>query len=261
MSSKAPTYAEPQSLPKVNLEVALPEPDDSMDQDAEWCVVHVEDEWRRIRFHDYAKLFSVPGLYEKILYDILECTSPQVVTDLLARTMKEDGEEPRGLRILDLGAGNGMVGELLAEQGADLVVGLDLIEEAAEAAERDRPGVYDNYHVTDLTQITDGEQRQLSGYRFNCLTCVAALGFGDIPPQAFTAAYNMVAPNGWIAFNIKEEFLDDEDSAGFAGLVQSMIDDAAFDERCRHRYRHRIGTDREPIYYVALVGRKRADIS
>ena len=100
--------------------IALPEPGLGMEQDAEWCVVRVGDEWRRIRFHDYHELFSVPGLYEKVIYDILQCSSPQVVTDLLAQAMKSAGEKTRGLRVLDLGAGNGMVGELLAERGAEL---------------------------------------------------------------------------------------------------------------------------------------------
>ena len=243
------------------LEVALPERGASMEQDAEWCVVRVGDEWQRIRFHDYEKLFSVPGLYEQVIYDILRCRSPHVVTELLAQAMEKEGDAPLGLRVLDLGAGNGMVGELLVERGAELIVGIDIIEEAAEATERDRPGVYDDYHVADLTQLTEGEQRELAAYRFNCLICVAALGFGDIPTEAFATAYNLVRLDGWIAFNVKEEFLKRRDASGFAELIHTMTKDGTLDVRCRRRYRHRLGTDREPIYYVGFVGRKRRNIS
>lgn len=254
LSSRKPMHQRP-------IEVALPEPDISLEQDAEWCVVRVEDKWKRIRFHDYRTLFSVPKLYERVIYDILKCRSPQVITDLLNQSLKQENVEPRKLRALDLGAGNGIVGELLANQGAELIVGVDIIEEAAEAAERDRPGVYDEYEVLDMTSLTDENERMLRAHEFNCLTCVAALGFGDIPTGAFTAAYNLIVPDGWIAFNIKEEFLSGNDDSGFAGLVRSMIADSVLDVRCKHRYQHRLGTDREPIHYVAIVGQKQRDIS
>ena len=40
-----------------------------------------------------------------------------------------------------------MVGEELEELGASTIVGIDLLPEAAAAAVRDRPGVYDDYCV------------------------------------------------------------------------------------------------------------------
>jgi hypothetical protein len=101
--------------------------------------------------------------------------------------------------------------------GAEFLVGVDIIDEAAKATERDRPGFYDNYHVVDMTALNEGQRRELAGYRFNTLTCVAALGFGDIPTRAFVAAYNLIQPGGWIAFNIKEDFLTNGDRSGHAG--------------------------------------------
>ena len=243
------------------LEIALPERNNSLTQDAEWCVVRVGDEWRRIRFHDYDELFAVPGLYEKVIYDILGCGSPETICAMLAAVLKKEGQSARKLRVLDFGAGNGMVGEQLSRLGAELIVGADIIEEAAEAAERDRPGIYDSYHVVDLSRLNGTDERELSGYRFNCLTCVAALGFGDIPTDAFTLAYNLICPDGWIAFNIKEGFLERGDHTGFEQLIHSMIDSGTLDVCRRLRYQHRLGTDRQPLYYVGIVARKRRDIS
>ena len=239
--------------------VALPEPSLSMTQDAEWCVVRVDDEWRQIRFHDYDELFAVPGLYEKVIYEILHCDSPRVVRNLLESELAEADTPGDELRVLDLGAGNGMVGEELADLGAGLIVGADIIEIAARATERDRPGVYDDYHVVDLTALNERQRRDLASYRFNALTCVAALGFGDIPPRAFVAAYNLIGPGGWIAFNIKEEFLSNGARSGFAGLIRAMLDDGTLELRKRRRYQHRVATDRRPLYYVAFVGVKRRD--
>lgn len=241
--------------------LALPEPSVSMTQDAEWCVVRDNGQWRQIRFHDYHKLYAIPGLYERIFYDILQCKSPRVVCSLLQRELSDAGVATHELRVLDLGAGNGMVGEELAELGARFIVGADIIEEAGVAAERDRPGVYDNYHVVDMASVDGRTQEQLANCRFNALTCVAALGFSDIPPGAFTAAYNLIVPGGWIAFNIKEEFLNGRDSSGFAELIHSMINAGVLEIRRRERYRHRLGTDRQPLHYVVMVGRKLGDIS
>lgn len=247
--------------PARKLEIALPEPGRSMEQDREWFVVHVDDEWQRIRFHEYEKIFAVPGLYEKVIYDALQCQSPEVVTDLLVQAMTTAGHAPGQLRVLDLGAGNGMVGELLARRGADLMVGVDIIEEAAGAARRDRPDVYDDYHVVDLAHLTEGQRHELLAHRINCMVCVAALGFGDIPIEVFTAAFNLVRDDGWIAFNIKEDFLTSQDPSGFARLIRAMTEDGALEVSCRRRYQHRLGTDRNPIYYVGIVGRKRRDIT
>ena len=133
--------------------------------------------------------------------------------------------------MLDVGAGNGMVGEELDRMGAKHIVGVDIIPEAAEAAERDRPGVYDDYFVVDLTDVPAGELAGCEAHQFNCLTTVAALGFGDIPPEAFTTAYNLVEDGGLIAFNIKERFVTDGDRSGFEDLISTALDDGTHGPR------------------------------
>lgn len=240
--------------------VALPEPGLSMTQDAEWCVVKLNGDWQQVRFHDYDDLYSVPGLYEKIIYDVLKCDSPRVVCRLLRQELDATQTPPEKLRVLDLGAGNGMVGEELAKQGVAFMVGVDIIDEALAGAERDRPGLYDGYHVVDMTDLDDDERKKMASYRFNALTCVAALGFGDIPPKAFTTAYNMVEPGGWIAFNIKEDFLSSNDPTGFAGLMRSMVDDGTLELRQQERYQHRLATNGDPLHYLALIGIKKRDV-
>ncbi len=259
---------EPKSLPKdsqaglddVDLTVALPEPGMSLTQDAEWCVVEIDGEWRQIRFHDYETIYSVPGLYEKVIYEILQCRSPATVRRMIQAALPKSGLKAEDLRVLDLGAGNGMMAEELADLGARYMVGVDIIKAAADAAERDRPGLYEAYHVVDMTTLNSAQDRQLKAHGFNCLTCVAALGFGDIPAEAFIAAYNLIAPNGLIAFNIKEDFLTNGDESGFSKLIRSMIKDGVMEVWTQQRYPHRMSTDREPIHYVAICGRKVRDV-
>ena len=260
MTAATSTCIGQQSTLYNDLRIALPPADLSLSQDEEWCVVRLNGKWREIRLHDYDELFSVPGLYERLIYDILKCDSPARIGKLLASELAASGTEASTLRALDLGAGNGMVGEELAEIGVEFIVGADIIEAAADAAERDRPGTYADYHVVDMTQLNQDDRRELAAYGFNCLTCVAALGFGDIPLEAFANAYNLIKPGGWIAFNIKSSFLDQDAGGGFARLVQSVMADKTLDVRKTQRYQHRVGTDRQPIQYTAIVGIKRRNI-
>jgi hypothetical protein len=168
------------STPHNDLRIALPPADLSLTQNAEWCVVRLNGEWREIRLHDYDELFSVPGLYECLIHDILKCESPARIRRLFEAELAASGTQAATLRALDLGAGNGMVGEELADMGVKFIVGADIIEAAAEATQRDRPGIYANYHVVDMTRLNQSDRRELAGYGFNCLTCVAALGFGRV---------------------------------------------------------------------------------
>ena len=89
---------------------------------------------------------------------------------------------------------------------------------------------------------------------------MAALGFGDIPTLAFAEAYNLIAPGGWVAFNIEEQFLGNGDRSGFARLVEHMASEGVLSIRRRHRYPHRLGVNEEPIYYVAVAGKKLRDV-
>ena len=74
-----------------NLRIALPPGDLSLTQDEEWCVVRLNDKWREIRLHDYDELFSVPGLYERLICDILKCDSPARIRKLLEAELADDG--------------------------------------------------------------------------------------------------------------------------------------------------------------------------
>jgi len=223
-------------------------------QDEEWCEVLLDDDWTRIRFHDYSDIYAVEGLYEHLFYVRLRCQSPAVVATLLAEAVEEVGEDPAELKVLDLGAGNGMVGEALREHGFRELVGVDITPEAGEAVERDRPGLYADYHVCDLLDPPSG----LDGERFGAMTSVAALGFGDVPPEVFQAAFDRVEDGGWVAFTIKEDFLDDADASGFADLIGDLLASGAIEERGRRRYRHRLDINGNPLHYIAIAGRKRS---
>jgi SAM-dependent methyltransferase len=214
-----------------------------------------------IRFHDYDQIYLRPGLYEQLFYDRLKCVSPTKVSELLEASLKTGGENITELRVLDLGAGNGMMGEVLKNRnGVARLVGADIIPEARDAAYRDRPDVYDEYFVADFTDLSASDAEQLVEWNFNCLTSVAALGFGDIPPRAFFNALQLINANGWVAFNIKETFLDRSDQSGFSRFIRELIFSEYLEVYHLERYCHRLSMEGVPLYYFALVARKIADI-
>ncbi|HYW78705.1 MAG TPA: methyltransferase domain-containing protein, partial [Thermoguttaceae bacterium] len=237
-------------------EICLPEAIDGVDQDKEWCEITVNGEKRRVRLHDYSEIFGIPGLYEGIFYDNLECCSPSYIANLLESVVREYGECPDELRVLDVGAGNGMVGDELQAIGIESIVGIDIIPAAKEATDRDRPDLYDDYRIADLTDLPEAEEEHLRRVDANCLTTVAALGFGDIPPLAFAKALDLIQTPGWLAFNLKESFLREEDASGFSRLVRRLNREGYIQTLCYRRYQHRVSITGEPLFYVAVVARK-----
>lgn len=229
-------------------------------QDEAFFCLSENEQVIQLRFHDYGELYKRPGLYEQLFYQRLKCVSPKKVGDILSKVLRDNHIELTELRVLDLGAGNGMFGEQLQTTGVARIIGADISEEARIACERDRPGIYDSYYVCDFCNLDGDTRNELSEWQIDCLSCVAALGFGDIPAKAFANAFNMVAPSGWVAFNIKESFLLESDTSDFSSLIKTLLLSDALEVHHLERYRHRISIDGRPLFYYALVGKKEADI-
>lgn len=263
-------------------------------QDDERCEVVDGDKVTTVRFHDYALTFGIPGLYNQLFGGAdseTKCISPQVMANLLKEhlhlVLNNDAAVPqtaghKRLRVLDFGAGNGMIGEevrLLSstyEDGAlaksTSVVGFDILPEAKMAAERDRPGVYDAYIVANITEYVESLQPEpdkdcLSA--FNVLVSVSALSFGDASAAALKAAVSLVQNGGLVLFNLKAELLDDEvrgskdekmagrgTDNGFFRLVQQAVADKKLEILARKTYCHRYSVTGKPLYYVAVAAIK-----
>ena len=233
----------------------------ALDLDEEYFTVVQEQQERKLRLHDYHEVFAIPGLYEFVYCEMLKGVSHKKVSALLLEEVARKGCAPSELRVLDLGAGNGLAGEILVEGGVASVVGLDIIAEAREAALRDRPDIYDEYYVEDVLNLAAATREKLEKRGINCLVCMSALGFGDVSSAALRAAFNLISDGGWVAFNIEERFNEPGSGSGFHQLIHRAEKSGALDVRVRERYCHRISMAGCPIYYVAVVGLKRSDIS
>jgi predicted TPR repeat methyltransferase len=239
--------------------IIIPDLDSQVDQNEEWIYVEKDGRRLKLRLHDYGQLYKIPGLYEKIFYEELNCDSPSVVCGLLGDALRETGNPDGDLRVFDFGAGNGMVGEKIKQLGCELLVGVDILPEAKEATERDRPGLYDRYYVLNLADLEDDIRKRLKSYNFNTLVTVAALGFNDIPTQAFLNAFNLLQDEAWVAFNIRDRFLSESDDTGYRQALESMINNN-FEVLKETRYCHRLSLNGEELCYHAIVGRKTGNI-
>jgi hypothetical protein len=242
---------------------AIPEfrlTDEALSQDEEWFEVKIDGVWQRRRLHDYHELYNIPGLYEALFNKALKTSSPLRVVNLLVDVMSDTEDSPENLRVLDLGAGNGMVGHELQNYNVDLCVGADIIPEAKEATLRDRPWCYDDYVVADFTDLSHEVAEKIRDYDLNALTCVAALGFGDIPAKAFLTAIDLLDTPAYLAFNIKEAFVQERDTSGFADLIRELAQRDIIHMQAYRRYQHRISCAGDPLYYIAMVATKEQDV-
>jgi len=225
-----------------------------------WFEYGPPGERRRAGFHDYAAIYAVPGLYERVFYQELDMCSASVVVGLLGEQLAAHGADPAELRALDFGAGNGAGGELLKELGVASVVGLDLEPEAEVAAERDRPGVYDDYLVLDVGAASPEQLDDLGRRAFSALVAVAALGMGHVAAAALERAIGLVEPGGWVAFAVEAGLMPDsagEDAraSGFPDLFEDLMGGGRGELLAQRPYRHRLNTDGSDHPAVALVAR------
>ncbi|MEA2480487.1 MAG: hypothetical protein QOJ07_2409, partial [Thermoleophilaceae bacterium] len=159
------------------------------------------------------------------------------------------------LRVFDLGAGNGVVGEELAARGVRTLVGSDNIPEARDAAVRDRPGLYADYLVGDIADLPAAPQ-VVREHGLNALVCAGALGLGHISAASFDRLWAAFPPGSWFAVTIGEA-LAEPGGSDFGDYLDGLARDPARGEIVhRERFRHRLTMAGAELYYLAIVARK-----
>jgi len=242
------------------MNIEIPIISNDLGQDQEFILLKQGEKRSKIKLHDYQTIFSIPGLYEKIVYEILECDSPKLVTRLLKEELSKESVNISDLTVLDMGAGNGIVGEELINIGVYKVIGVDIIEEAKEAAFRDRPEVYTEYIVDDLALPDEDTHKILDGSSIDCVTCVAAIGYGDIPTKTLANAINYTDEQGWIALSVKEDFLKADDNSGVCDLYEELVQMEVIDIKKKKNYMHRKSISGKKLKYDAIIAKKNTDI-
>ncbi|HWC28340.1 MAG TPA: hypothetical protein VG474_17245, partial [Solirubrobacteraceae bacterium] len=207
------------------------------------------------RLHEYSRVYAIPGLYEEVVQRRLRCETPDKLADLLLRCAADAGVEPRQLAAFDLGAGNGVLGEVLRERGVGTLIGSDNIAEARDAALRDRPDLYAEYLVGDtdeLPQIPD----LVREHGLNVLVAAGALGLGHVTAGSFQRLWSAFPAGSWYVVSLHED-LAEPGGSDFGDYLAALDGGDGGDTiLARERYRHRLTMSGEPIHYLAIAVRK-----
>ncbi|MDQ3306858.1 MAG: hypothetical protein M3499_00615 [Actinomycetota bacterium] len=204
---------------------------------------------RRVGFHDYDALYTIPGLYERVFYDLLGMRTADVVVELYASALAELGCDPSAERVLDLGAGTGKGGELMRAVGVAQVIGVDVEPAARDATERDRPGVYDEFYVADLATASPSTMRALQRHEITSMVALASIGVGHITVELLADLITtLIPPSGLVAFAVADQLLPDFHTNLFSLVPVDVLTSTS--------YVHRLQTDGSPHRATAVVIRR-----
>lgn len=239
--------------------VRLAPPNPGTGKEPAYFLVDDGDQARQVRLRGDPRIWEWAGVHEYLVRTLLRGNAPGAICHMLERAVRGAGEAMSGLRALDLLAGNGWMGSELKSSGAGYVVGADPSAAAAAATERDHPHAYGDYLVLDMRRLSESQRDELMNYDFNCLVSVSALAAEEPAPNAFAEAFNLLAPDGWVATHLHEDASEGAPDSRYARLIHKMIGSGALSVVAQQRYRHRFTSMGDPLFHVGLVGRKRRD--
>lgn len=237
----------------------------SLQQDEEDAEVHVGEKKRQIRIQDYDAMYAQPGLYECIIHERLACDSPRKLAEFLKQYLTSSAVPEKlvtPLSIPDIAAGNGIVGAELRKQltdrpGIRSLIGTDILESARSAALRDRPDVYDDYVVADLTQSPEGQIPSWSDVVVIC----AALGPGHLPLEGVEGAIALLREGGLLALAVSPGIKSADSTPRWQSFMANVHESGGgrwgqLKVVVKQRYKHRMNVQGEWIEYMALIYEK-----
>ena len=227
-------------------------------QSDEFFTATIEGKERRFNIHDYDTLYAVPWLYDIALYHGLECRTPTEMANAIDGVWADEKVDRQALRVLELGAGSGAFGQELRRIGVGRLEALDISNLAAQAGGRDRPNLYDDYHVDDLTQLKDEVHAALCLAKFNVVAMASATGWGNhIPLDGFEQAFKLLQPSGWFIFHVKPNDPDPE-CIELCNWIERKFKDGELRQRYRASHFHRRSSNGQDIFYDVVIGTKPA---
>ena len=161
------------------------------------------DRWASAYDHDLEKDFGWSG--------------PQLAADVLARYV------PTCARVLDAGAGTGLVGRALRERGYGSIVAMDLSE--GMLAQARKTGAYEGYD-----QMVLGEPLAYATGSFDAAVSVGVFTVGHAPAGGLDELVRVVRRGGYIVYSLRADMYEangfakmhaDLEAAGRATVIES----------------------------------------
>ena len=152
----------------------------------QWIYSSRNNEELAERYDDWAKD------YDTDLEQDFEWAGPQRAAEVFAKHVPKDG------RILDAGAGTGLVGKFLSENGYSQLVAMDLSRGMLEEARK--KNVYQEFH-----QMVMGEPLGFSPDYFDAVVSVGVLTVGHAPASSLDELIRITRPGGYVVFSLRPD--------------------------------------------------------
>ncbi|XP_048746652.2 methyltransferase-like protein 27 [Ostrea edulis] len=124
---------------------------------------------------------------------------PELAAETICELIKENREN---VRVLDIAAGTGFLGQMIWKKGFRLIDGLDPAEGMLEAARKKK--VYANLICDFLTE----KKLDIEEGTYDVAVTAGGFGEGHIPCNAVHEMIRIVKPGGYIVNVMKERYLE-----------------------------------------------------
>ncbi len=152
----------------------------------QWIYSSCDNEELAERYDQWAKE------YDADLEHDFGWQGPEFTVDLFAKYV------PRDARILDAGAGTGLVGVVLAQKGYRNIAAMDLSRGMLEEARQ--KNVYVEFH-----QMVMGEMLDFPTDSFDAVISVGVLTLGHAPASSLDELLRITRPGGYIVFSLRPD--------------------------------------------------------
>lgn len=119
---------------------------------------------------------------------------------------------PRSGRVLDAGAGTGLVGRYLGALGYGDLVAMDLSNEMLNKARE--KGVYGEFHQMDLAETLNFPDDS-----FDAVVCAGVLTFSHAPAKSLNELVRVTKPRGHLLYSLRT---DAYESMGFEDITRAL---------------------------------------
>lgn len=138
------------------------------------------------------------GMYEKMGYP-----DPKYVAKHIHKQVKKNGQNPKDVKVLDLGCGSGLIGKHLAAYGIEQIVGLDISPNMLEEASK--KGVYSELHEHTLNCPEDFPNQFKA--KFDYVACSGLINNNYMDYLLFEEMLLAVKKGGCVVFASRYSFM------------------------------------------------------
>lgn len=144
--------------------------------------------------------------YDQDLEEHFIWISPQAAANVFAKLV------PKRAKVLDAGAGTGLVGEVLADLGYRDLIAIDLSQGMLNEARN--KNVY-----AELHQMVLGETLDFDSGLFEGVISVGVFTLGHAPASAFDELIRVAQPGGYVVFSLRTDVYEE---GGFKEKQQEL---------------------------------------